>query len=131
MKVLFLFLTISLFSCSEIGTSKDYHVKNIDVAEIETVEIKKNLYDTLSVQLNKQQYTKLATIVNSDSPAELIKAIPKYWVFIRYNSDSIQLYKILDTYIGERDVYLKTNEAVYFKNLYEKNQKKKHLISIK
>jgi hypothetical protein len=121
---------ISLFSCSERGTSKGFHLKNIDVAEIETVEIKKNLYDTLSVQLNKLQFNKFAKIVNRDSPAELRKAIPKYWVFIRYKSDSIQLYKILDTHIGERDVYIETDEADYVKDLYEQGKKEKHKISI-
>ncbi len=131
MKVLFLFLMVSLFSCSDRGTSKGYHLKNIDVAEIETVEIKKNLYDTLSVQLNKLQYTKFAKIVNSDSPAELRKAFPKYWVFIRYKSDSIQLYKILDTYIGERDVYFETDEVDYLKDLYIQGNKEKHKIPIK
>lgn len=131
MKVVFLFLMILLFSCSEIGTPIGYHLTNIDLAKIETVEIKKNLYDTLSVQLNKTQYTKFAEIVNKDSRAELRKAFPNYWIFIRYKNDSIQLYKILDTYFGERDVYVNTNEAGYFRNLYEQGNKEKHKISIK
>jgi len=131
MKVLFLFFLMFLFSCSEKGTPKGYHLKKIDVVEIETVEIKKNLYDTLSVQLNKPQYTKFAEIVNKDLHAELRKAFPKYWIFIRYKNDSIQLYKILDTYIGERDVYVNTNDAGYFRDLYEQGKKEKHKISIK
>ena len=122
---------ILLFSCSEKEDSKGFHLKKIDVEEIETVEIKKNLHDTLFVQLNKLQYAKFAKIVNNASHAELRKAIPKYWILLKYKNDSIALYKILDTYIGERDVYIHANDANYFRNLYAEGRKEEHKISIK
>lgn len=128
MKLLFPFLLLTLLSCS--GTSKGFQLTKIDKTEIEIAEIKKSLYDTISVQLNEQQISKFVAIV-SDSPAVLRKALPKYWVFVKFKNDSVNVYKILDHYIGERDIYVKTNEAGYFKRLYEKSRKTKHLISIK
>jgi hypothetical protein len=130
MKMMFVFMVLTLISCSEIGTSNGYNLTEINEDEVEIVEIKKNLYDTISVQLNKQEQAKFSEIVNNDSPAELGKAIPKYWIFIKYKNDSVQLYKILDTYIGERDVYIKTDNANYFRDLYKHGKKEKHKISI-
>jgi hypothetical protein len=129
MKILFPLLLLTLLSCS--GTSKGFQLTKINQQEIEIAEIKKNLYDTISVQLNKEQILKFVEIINTDSPAELRKALPKYWLFVKFKNDSVVPYKILDHYIGQRDLYVKTNEAAYFKGLYEKSQKKKHLISIK
>lgn len=128
MKALFSVLSLILFSC--LG-GKGNRLPKINQTEIEIAEIKKNLYDTISVQLNEQQISKFAEIFNADSHAELRKALPKYWVFVKFKNDSVVLYKILDTYIGEKDLYVKTDQVAHFKELYEKNKKTKHLISLK
>jgi hypothetical protein len=129
MKALFPLLLLILLSCSVTG--KGFHLTKIDKTGIEIAEIKKGLYDTIAVQLNEQQISRFVRIINLDSPAEMRKAFPQYWVFVKFKNDSVASYKILDHYIGERDMYVKTNEATYFKGLYENSQKTKPLISIK
>lgn len=130
MKTSFFFLLSILFSCSWNNTGKGYRLSKIDEREIEIAEIKKSLYDTLSVELNTQQVSKFTQIV-SDSRAELRKAFPNYWVFIKLKNDSVIVYKVLDHYIGENDAYVETNQAAYFKKLYENGKKSKHNISLK
>lgn len=112
-------------------SQKGNRLPKIDQTEIEIAEIKKNLYDTISVQLNEQQISKFVEILNTDSPAELRKALPKYWLFVKFKSGSMIHYKILDRYIGEKDLYVKTDQAVYFEELYDRNNKTKHLIPFK
>ncbi len=128
MKALFSVLSLILFSC--LG-GKGSRLPKIDQTGIEIAEIKKNLYDTISVQLNEQQISKFVEIFNADSPAELRKALPKYWLFVKFKSGSMIHYKILDRYIGEKDLYVKTDQAVYFEELYDRNNKTKHLIPFK
>lgn len=126
MKALFFPLMLTLFSCS--STHKNFHLPKIDRSEIEIAEIKNSFYDTISVQLNEQQISEFTAIVD-DSPAEIRKAIPNYWVFIKLKNDSVIAYKILDHYIGKRDLYVETNRAAYFQKLYEKSKKTRQLIS--
>ncbi|WP_300661478.1 hypothetical protein [Fluviicola sp.] len=131
MKALFSFLSLILFSCLGNNIRKSNRLPKIDQTEIEIAEIKKNLHDTISVQFNEEQISKFADIINMDSPAGLRKALPKYWVFVKFKNDSVIRYKILDTFIGEKDLYVKTNQTAYFKEVYEKNKKTKHSISLK
>lgn len=130
MKLSFLFLFSILFSCSGNNTGKGYRLSKIDVREIEIAEIKKSLYDTVSVPLNKQQISTFVRTV-SGAPADLRKAIPNYWISVQLKNDSVISYKVLDHYIGERDLYVETDRAASFKKLYETSKKSTRLIPLK
>lgn len=121
-------ILLLLVSCSETAASKGYHLIKINEAEVDQIEIKKNLYDSMSVQMNKNEMSRFAEIVNTDSPAELRKGIPIYWVFVKYKSDSVRLFKITDNYIGTQDVYVRTDQAKYFMELYEAKKKEEALV---
>ncbi len=125
-----LLLLLAISSCSGTKSGNVHHLSKLDASEIETAEIKKALHDTVSVQLTTQQISKLVAVV-SDSPGELLKAFPKYCIFVKLKNDSIIPYKVIDHYIGENDAYVKTREAVYFREVYENSKKTKHLISLK
>lgn len=129
MKTILLLIPI-LFSCSGIISGNAYRLPKLVASEIEIAEIKQNLYDTISVPLNAQQISKFTAVV-SESPGEMRKAMPAYWIFVQLKNDSILTYKVLDHYIGERDAYVKTPEAAYFREVYENNKKTKHLVSLK
>lgn len=122
--IIFIFLIIS---CDSNKSSKK--LSTIEYSEIQIAEIRKSLYDTLSVDLNRFHIARIVNIINSSEKAELLKAYPKFWVFIKLKNNSILAYKIIDGKIGENDLYVDVEDKDYFKKLYEKNRKSKSRIT--
>lgn len=129
MRLTFYILFLIFFSCSR-NPGKAYRLTKLDERKIEFAEIKKSLYDTVSVPLNKQQISTFVRTV-SGAPADLRKAIPNYWISLQLKNDSVISYKVLDHYIGERDLYVETDRAASFKKLYETSKKSTRLIPLK
>ncbi len=123
-------LFLLLCSCSGMISGKTYRLPKVDERDIVLAEIKKNLHDTLAVQLNKQQISDFVGIV-TDAPADIRKAIPRYWIVIQFGNDSVISYKVLDQYIGEKDWYVETDAADSFKKVYETSKKTKSFIPLK
>jgi hypothetical protein len=122
------FLFIS-FSCSNFHNSDKF--AKIDLSTIEVAEIKKSLYDTVSVRLSDKQTAQFAEYINTTKGVELLKAVPQYWIFVKFKPDSVKLYKIHYDLIGDGDSYIKIADTTYFKDIYENNNKGPHFISVK
>lgn len=123
MKIIYIVFLLTFFSCSSGSYQKRLELTDIDISKIESVEIKKNLYDTIAVELTNDEIQKFVRTVNDSQNAEMRKAFPKYWVFLKDNKDSVLIYKLLDSYIGDNDLYIKTNSAKYFHQIYENGKK--------
>ena len=81
--------------------------------------IKKQLYDTLCVEFNQKENIKFIELINSSKKLELIKAIPKYWVFVKFKNGDERSFKIIDNFIGEYHEYKKVNKILpYYQSLY-------------
>ena len=125
----FIFIIPLLFiCCQEKQVLNKKKLTSIEYSEIEKAEIIQKLYDTISVELNHAQIRKTTEIINSSKSAELMKAGPKYWLVIQFKNDSVFKYKITDSKIGENDLYAELDEKDFFKNIYEKNVKKRNII---
>lgn len=120
-----LLILLNIFACQNQKTVQKITLNEIKYSEIEIAEIKKGLYDTLCVELKKNQIKKIVEILNSKKESELLKIMPKYWLFIKLKNDSIKKYKIADNYIGEFDDYIKIETKKDFINVYENNSKTK------
>ncbi len=46
-----------------------------------------------------------------------------YWLFIKFENNSIKKYKITENYFGEFDTYIKVKNENDFINVYENNLK--------
>lgn len=130
MKIFYIVFLFTLYSCFGRNDQQFIELSKIEISTIEIVEIKKNLYDTIAVRLTSEEIQKFVNTVNKSKSSEMRKAIPKYWVFLKNSQDSILIYKILDSYIGKNDRYIKTNDAMYFHNIYKKGKKTTSTISI-
>lgn len=123
--ILFLFI---ILSCQN-GKNSQTRLPTIKYSDVQNVEIRKGLYDTLSVDLNPLHIARVVTIVNTSEKAEILKAFPKYWVFMKLKNDSVVTYKVIDSKIGHNDLYVEVEDKDYFKVLYEKNRKSKNRIT--
>lgn len=130
MGFIFFLLFINLLGCSDFSKQNNKKLNHIDKSNIKLIEIKKNLYDEVSVKLSDKEIEKFVNIINDTKNAELLKAGPRFWIFIEFNDGRLKLYKLLDSYIGEGDLYIKTNEANYFQKIYLTRQKYRHSIRI-
>ena len=120
-----LLILLNIFACQNQKIVQKKTLTEIKYSEIEIAEIKKGLYDTLCVELKKNQIKKIVEILNSKKESELLKIMPKYWLFIKFKNDSIKKYKIADNYLGEFDDYIKIETKNNFINVYENNSKTK------
>ena len=120
-----LLILLNIFACQNQKIVQKKTLNEIKYSEIEIAEIKKGLYDTLCVELKKNQIKKIVEILNSKKESELLKIMPKYWLFIKFKNDSIKKYKIADNYLGEFDDYIKIETKKDFINVYENNSKTK------
>ena len=120
-----LLILLNIFACQNQKIVQKKTLTEIKYSEIEIAEIKKGLYDTLCVELKKNQIKKIVEILNSKKESELLKIMPKYWLFIKFKNDSIKKYKIADNYLGEFDDYIKIETKNDFINVYENNSKTK------
>ncbi|MBP4142146.1 hypothetical protein J3S90_10070 [Flavobacterium sp. P4023] len=120
-----LLILLNIFACQNQKIVQKKTLNEIKYSEIEIAEIKKGLYDTLCVELKKNQIKKIVEILNSKKESELLKIMPKYWLFIKFKNDSIKKYKIADNYLGEFDDYIKIETKNNFINVYENNSKTK------
>lgn len=121
-----IFLPIILFticSCTEIKKQSGRQLNEINILQIESVELNKNEGNNIPLRLNEKQIQKFVNVVNKTSGAELRKAFPKYWINVKFKNGTIKKYKVLDAFIGEGDLYIKTELAGYFNELYESNVK--------
>lgn len=131
MKSIYLFLCFFCFSCFNGSIGKGRRFPKIDESNIEIAEIKKNYYDKVSVRLTRKQIHRFTNYINNSSGSEMMKVGPKYWIKIKYYSDSILTFKIYEDLIGWGDAYIKIDDANYFKNIYENGSKKSSCISLK
>lgn len=123
--IIFLFIILGCENAKNSETS----LPTIKYSDVQNVEIRKDLSDTLSVDLNRFHIARVVTIVNSSEKVEVLKAIPKYWVFMKLKNDSVVIYKVIDSKIGHNDLYIEVEDKDYFKVLYEKNRKSKNRIT--
>ena len=125
MKKLIAILTfLSLISCGNTFPEKRIFDK-INSIEIENIHIKKNLNDSIVVDFGKNDIENFVNEINSSNKLELRKAIPNYWIFVKFKNGNERKFKLTDTYIGENDWYMKTRKTNLFQNIYIENQKSK------
>ena len=101
----------------------------IQYSEIKSAEIKKELYDSFSVELDSEQVMQTVNLINSSTKTEFLKAGPRFWLFVKLKNDSIIKYKITDTKIGEYDSYKEMNDKDFFKAIYNGNMKRRSQIT--
>ena len=125
MKKLIAILTfLSLISCGNTFPEKRSFDK-INSIEIENIQIKKNLNDSIVVDFSKNDIENFVNEINSSKKLELRKAIPNYWIFVKFKNGDERKFKLTETYIGENDWYMKTRKTNLFQNIYIENQKSK------
>lgn len=125
MKKLIAILTfLSLISC--VNTFPDQRsFDKINSFEIEKIQIKKNLNDSIVVDFSKNDIENFVNEINSSNKLELRKAIPNYWIFVKFKNGDERKFKLTETYIGENDWYMKTRKTDLIQNIYIENQKSK------
>lgn len=123
-KLIAIFLVLSLISCGNTFPEKRIFDK-INSIEIENIQIKKNLNDSIVVDFSKNDIENFVNEINSSNKLELRKAIPNYWIFVKFKNGDERKFKLTETYIGENDWYMKTRKTNLFQNIYIENQKSK------
>ena len=113
-----------LISCGNTFPEKRSFDK-INSIEIENIHIKKNLNDSIVVDFSKNDIENFVNEINSSKKLELRKAIPNYWIFVKFKNGDERKFKLTETYIGENDWYMKTRKTNLFQNIYIENQKSK------
>jgi hypothetical protein len=127
MKNAFLFtFALVAISCGNIKSGQK--LSHLEFSEVAYVEIKEKLLDTLSVSLNEVQIKNFVKIVNSSDDAKLLKAGPKYWLFVKFKNDSIKTYKVTSHLLGENDLYVELGDNNFFENIFKQNPKTKATI---
>lgn len=123
-KLIAIFTVLSLISCGNTFPEKRIFDK-INSIEIENIQIKKNLNDSIVVDFSKNDIENFVNEINSSIKLELRKAIPNYWIFVKFKNGDERKFKLTETYIGENDWYMKTRKTNLFQNIYIENQKSK------
>lgn len=121
-KLIAIFLVLSLISCGNTFPEKRSFDK-INSIEIENIQIKKNLNDSIVVDFSKNDIENFVNEINSSNKLELRKAIPKFWIVVKFRNSDIRKFKLLDNYIGSNDWYIKTDKANFFANIYKNGLK--------
>ena len=117
-KLIAIFVVLSLVSCYKTFSNKQNFDK-IEMNNVEKILIKKQLYDTLCVEFNQKENIKFIELINSSKKLEVRKAIPEYWVFVKFKNGDERSFKIIDNFIGEYDEYKKVNKILpYYQSLY-------------
>ena len=117
-------MVLGLISCGNTFPEKQSFDK-INSIEIENIQIKKNLNDSIVVDFSKNDIENFVNEINSSNKLELRKVIPNYWIFVKFKNGDERKFKLTDTYIGENDWYMKTRKTNLFQNIYIENQKSK------
>lgn len=121
---IFKLLVLSLLAAGcNVGTG--HSLPHVEPSEITYAEIKEKPDDSLAVPLNAVQIKNFADIVNSAEPAKMMKAGPKYWLFVKFRNDSVKTYKITNHLLGENDVYIELGENNFLQDIYRQNPKVK------
>ncbi len=123
-KLIAIFLVLSFVSCGNTFPEQRSFDK-INSIEIENIQIKKNLNDSIVVDFSKNDIENFVNEINSSNKLELRKAIPNYWIFVKFKNGDERKFKLTETYIGENDWYMKTRKTNLFQNIYIENQKSK------
>ena len=123
-KLIAIFTVLSLISCGNTFPEKRSFDK-INSIEIENIHIKKNLNDSIVVDFSKNDIENFVNEINSSNKLELRKAIPNYWIFVKFKNGDERKSKLTKTYIVENDWYMKTRKTNLFQNIYIENQKSK------
>lgn len=123
-KLISIFTVLSLISCGNNFPEKRSFDK-INSIEIENIHIKKNLNDSIVVDFSKNDIENFVNEINSSNKLELRKAIPNYWIFVKFKNGNERKFKLTDTYIGENDWYMKTRKTNLFQSIYIENQNSK------
>ena len=73
----------------------------------------------ISLENTEKENIKFIELINSSKKIELIKAIPEYWVFVKFKNGDERSFKIIDNFIGDYDEYKKVNKILpYYQSLY-------------
>lgn len=128
MKAFYFVLPLLIASCWNRSGNSGQRLDRIDTREVVVGEIKKGLYDTISVQLSSGQIARLAELVNNKG-GSLYKTVPEYCIFIQLKNGTLK-YKVRDHLIGQRDLYIELDDTGYFSNIYEHGKKQPALISV-
>jgi len=123
-KLIAIFTVLSLISCGNTFPEKQSFDK-INSIEIENIHIKKNLNDSIVVDFSKNDIENFVNEINSSNKLELRKAIPNYWIFVKFKNGNERKFILTETYIGENDWYMKTRKTNLFQSIYIENQKSK------
>lgn len=123
-KLIVILIFLSLVSCINTFPDKRSFDK-INSVEIEKIQIKKNLNDSIVVDFSKNDIENFVNEINSSNELELRKAIPNYWIFVKFKNGDERKFKLTETYIGENDWYMKTRKTNLFQNIYIENQNSK------
>jgi hypothetical protein len=103
MKILITILTIlMLTSCVDSKKSINEQTK-IDLELVDNIHIKKELYGTDSIRLNKEQTELFVKEWNNAKPEGLYKMGPEFWLILELNNDSIRKFRTNRNLIKEKN----------------------------
>ena len=93
-------------------------IKNTEYFETLWQKVK-NEYATTKCFPPKNQIFRAIELINSSKKLEVRKAIPEYWVFVKFKNGDERSFKIIDNFIGDYDEYKKVNKILpYYQSLY-------------
>ncbi len=90
-----------LISCTNSKKSINEKTK-IDIELIDNIHIKKELYGTDSIRLNKEQIEIIAKEWNNAEPKGLYKMGPEFWIILKLKNDSIRKFRTNRNLIKEK-----------------------------
>lgn len=117
-KLIAIFVVLSFFGCS-VSTKKMNELGKIDKENVTEIFIKKSLEDSLKYTFNKEEENIFLGLINGRNNLKLLKAQPKFWIVMKFKNGDEKKIKVLDNYIGYNDLYMKTDKANFFANIYK------------
>lgn len=120
-KTIGILLVAFCFAC---GTSANARRITFNEQEIEKVELKQRLDDSLCVELSKEQIGQISKAVDFNQHSKPTKTMVHYWLVVRQTNDSIRYYKITkEGLFGENDWFIRMKKKDFFENTWEKGSK--------
>ena len=123
-KLIAIFVVLSFFGCS-FSTKKMNEFEKINKENITEIIIKKSLDDSLKYTFSNEEENVFLNLINNRKSLKLLKAQPKFWIVVKFKNGDERKFKVLDNYIGYNDLYMKTDKANFFANIYKNGLKTK------